>query len=466
MRLYSSIALAAVAAVLVTPVAAEAKTRKHHVAAPATDGGLTTAEQLRLAQEQISQLQAQLNAVAAKLDATAAASTTQVAAANTTATAAATKADKALAAADAVKVAQVKTEKSVKSMDWAAGTKVGGQIFFNTSAVVAHNSSGARVQNDGAFQIKRGYVSVDHTFNKTFAVNVTADVDSLTVNKTVNNGGVNAPALAPSKTEQGFYIKFAYLQAKDSNELIVQAGSEQMPWIPFVENLYGYRFVDKVFVDQNKYGNSADWGVNVHGDLVKGLISYSVSAVDGAGYKNPIRSKTMDWEGRVNLNYNGFVAAIGGYSGQEGNNIQSVPTTAFQTATRFDALVAYVKGPIRLGVEYMDATNWKVTTKVTPDKANGYSAFASYNLNPKWSIFGRYDAQDPSKTLAPAEKYAYYNIGINYEPVKTVDLALVYKHEDISHAPVGGYADGTTTLGPAGGSGKYDEFGIFTQVKY
>ena len=437
-------------------VSANAAAKKHPAAAPAASAA------------EVDDLKAKVDFLTERLDEQAAITrqaladlkAAQASAAQAQVTAATAQ---ATANADATKIdtipVAIKTAVAANAPkpSWADNTKFGTTVFADLSNT-SQSPTPNKVNGTGG-DIKRAYVALDHTFNSVYSANLTLD---LAPNGIVLNGGTFGTG-----TLQGSEaIKYAYLQAKDSNELIVQAGSEQMPWIPFVENLYGYRFVDKVFVDQNKYGNSADWGVNVHGDLVKGLISYSVSAVDGAGYKNPIRSKTMDWEGRVNLNYNGFVAAIGGYSGQEGNNIQSVPTTAFQTATRFDALVAYVKGPIRLGVEYMDATNWKVTTKVTPDKANGYSAFASYNLNPKWSIFGRYDAQDPSKTLAPAEKYAYYNIGINYEPVKTVDLALVYKHEDISHAPVGGYADGTTTLGPAGGSGKYDEFGIFTQVKY
>ena len=112
MRLHSSIALAAVAAVLATPVAAEAKAKHHHVAAKASEG-LTTTEELHLAQEQISQLQAQLNALASKLDQTANATQSQVAAAQSTAAVASTKADTALAKADAVKVEEVKTEKAV-----------------------------------------------------------------------------------------------------------------------------------------------------------------------------------------------------------------------------------------------------------------------------------------------------------------------------------------------------------------
>ena len=72
-----------------------------------------------------------------------------------------------------------------------------------------------------------------------------------------------------------------------------------------------------------------------------------------------------------------------------------------------------------------------MTTKTTPDESNGWSAFGSFNFTPQWAVFGRYDALNPSEKLAPTQRYDLYNLGISYEPVKTVDLALVYKHEDI-----------------------------------
>lgn len=437
-------------------VSANAATKKH-AAAPAA-----------ASQAEVDELTAKIQYLTDRLDEQAAISRdalAQLKAAQATADQAKATASTAVATAnaDALKIqtipAEIKTAAAANAPkpSWADGTKIGGTVFADLSNI-SQSPTPNKVNGTGA-DLKRVYVAIDHQFNSIYSANLTFDLAPNGI--TLNGGTFGSGTLQGSEA-----VKYAYIQAKYSNELIVQGGSAKMPWIPFVEDIYGYRFIDKVFVDQNKYGNSADWGLNAHGDLAKGLISYSVSVVDGAGYKNPVRSETMDVEGRVNVNYMGFTAAVGGYSGKLSSNIQTTPATAFQTATRTDALLAYVKGPIRLGVEYMDAQNWKVVTKLTPDKSQGYSAFGSYNIDSKWSIFGRYDAQDPSKTLAPAEKYVYYNIGINYEPVKTVDLALVYKHEDISHAPVGGYADGTTTLGPASGSGKYDEFGIFTQIKY
>ena len=464
MRLYSSIALAAVAAMLVTPVVAEAKTKHHHHAAAPAAEGLSTAEELRLAQEQISQLQAQLNAVAAKLDQTAAASQQQAAAAQSTAVAASSKADTALAKADAVKVEEVKTEKAVNLSSWAQGTKVGGQIFFNASAINAHNAAGARVENDGAFQVKRAYISVDHTFNKTFAVDVTADVDPVIANKSVSNGGPGAPALAANNTDEGFYIKYAYLQATINPALVVRLGSAPQPWIPFVDGIEGHRYIDKNLVDQFKVGNSADWGVHLSGTLLNNILSYDVAAVNGAGYKDPQASNHVDLEGRVSANYLGFTAGVGGYTGKLAAS-ELIPVNGTpQTASRFDALAAY-QGKFEgvgftVGGEYLFAKNFSNTLVASsiPDKTHGTAVFGSIQPIDKWSVFGRYNWIRSSVLLNPAKADHAFNVGLQYEPVKALDLSLVYKHDGAD----GGFSGGNV----ASGQVSRNEIGLFGNVKF
>ena len=357
-------------------------------------------------------------------------------------------------------VAAVKPKSS-----WTDGTKVSATVFTDVSNI-NQTPTPNKINGTGA-DIKRAYLIIDHQFSPIYSAELAID---FAPNGIILNGGTfGSGTLMGSEA-----IKYAYVQAKYADEFILQGGAEKTPWIPFVEDLYGYRYIDKVMIDQNKFGNSSDWGVNAHGDLGKGLFDYSVSVVDGAGYKNPTRSQQMDVEARANFNWNGFVLAGGGYWGKLGNDIQTAPPTAPpapQTATRYDVLLAYTNSQIRAGVEYFNATDWKVVPKLTPDQAQGWSVFGSYNVTPQWAVFGRYDGLDPSMKLARMERYNYYNIGVSYEPVKTVDIALVYKHEDIAHAPTGGYSDGTTVLAPTSNgvlrtSGGFNEVGIYTQFKF
>jgi len=420
--------------------------------------------------------------------------------ANAAAQAAEAKADQAQADEQAMRSqleAQIQTvpgeidtavNKAKPKPSWADNTKVGMTLYTNlsyvnqtpTSVGAASGTPAVKANGTGA-DFKRAYLSIDHTFSPIYSANLTID---FAPNGIVLNGGTFGTG-----TLQGSEaVKYAYIQGAYNPAFIVQVGAAKMPWIPFDEDIYGYRFIDKTIIDQNKFGNSADWGANVHGDLGHGLFDYSISVVDGAGYKNPIRSSSMDVEARANLNWHGFVVAVGGYSGDLSNNV-TIPTTMpatapvfLQTASRWDALFAYTDPKIRAGIEYFEANNWKVTTKVTPDKAEGWSFFASYVFMPQWSVFGRYDTIDPSQDLDPSERYTYADIGINYEPVKNLEFALVYKHEDIRNAISGGYSDGTAVLGaqskatfsPVTGfnahgsntSGNWDEFGLYSQIKF
>jgi len=44
---------------------------------------------------------------------------------------------------------------------------------------------------------------------------------------------------------------------------------------------------------------SADWGFHLKGKLADNRVQYAVSVINGNGYKNPSRSKSMDIEGRI-----------------------------------------------------------------------------------------------------------------------------------------------------------------------
>ena len=384
----------------------------------------------------------------------------------------------------------MKTEKAVSAVDWAAGTKIGGQIFFNASAITANGypatgSARQTLERDGAFQIKRAYITVDHTFNKTFAVDVTADAESVVDSKTVDNGGNNAPAVAGARTVQGFFIKYAYLQATINPALVIKLGSAAQPWIPFVDGIEGHRYIDKNLTDQFSYGNSADWGVHVSGSLLNKIISYDVAAVNGAGFRSPQNTNHIDLEGRVSASYAGFTAAVGGYTGKlAASNTSTIATAAtLRTASRLDALAAY-KGSIvgvdfTVGGEYLFAKNFSdkiVDGNSASDKARGEAIFGSISPIAKWSVFGRYNWVRSNALTHPQKADHAFFTGIQYEPVKNLDLALVYKHDGADgYFSSGNYSGftggnvastvntaGTTTGTPVSRS----EIGLYGNVKF
>lgn len=323
---------------------------------------------------------------------------------------------------------------------WADNTSVNGRMYFDLTHI-EHKNNGVKQSDSGTgFDIKRFYVGIDHKFNDTFSGNITTDV-------TYNSG-----------QQVDVYVKKAYLQAKVNDALTLRFGSADLPWIPFAEDVYGFRYIENTVADRTKYGTSADWGVHAMGKL--GMINYAVSAINGNGYKNPTRSKSVDLEGRVSTTFEGVTLGVGGYTGKLGKDVEGA--TTHHDATRWDAIVGYKYEGFRVGAEYFNTKNWNSVTSVNTDSANGTSLFASYAFTPQISAFGRYDWVKKSSTGNPSARDNYFNLGLQWEPTKIVDFALVYKRDEAEHGAF------STSNGTIGGSNKgtYDEFGVWGQYRW
>ena len=409
-------------------------------------------------QQQIDELREQVQFLKDRLDEQAAVSRTAnadlktaQADADSAKAAAAASAQTAQAAAAEIKTIPTVVKTQVAAIKpaptWADSTSVNGRMYYNLSSV-EQKSNGSRVPPSGVgFDVKRFYVGIDHKFDNTFSANVTTDFNyNSTIGQTV------------------VYIKKAYLQAKVSDALVIQAGANDMPWIPFMEGLYGNRYVEQTIDDRLKYGTSSDWGLHANGKFgPKGMFNYDVAVIDGAGYKVPLRSKTVDVEGRFNVNIDKFVLAVGGYTGKLGKDVQNLAAPgAVHTADRLNFAAAYVDPKFRLGGEWFEAHNWNNVTTVASDKSEGYSLFGTYYFLPKYAVFANYQWVQPSKTINSALKDDYFNVGVSWSPTKIVDLALVYKRDKAENGSI------STGNGTIGGTrdGSYDEFGIFTQLRW
>ncbi|MDE2460624.1 MAG: carbohydrate porin [Gammaproteobacteria bacterium] len=313
-------------------------------------------------------------------------------------------------------------------------TTVSGTMFTDWT-YLNQQQNGADTSASGyGIDVKRFYLGVDHSFDDIWSANLTTDFNYL-----------------KTDSETQLFIKKAFVQAKLSQAVTFRLGSADMPWIPFDESIYGYRFVENTLIDRLHFGNSADWGVHFLGS--NGWSNYAVSLVNGGGYKNPTRTKSMDWEGRwAFYPVSGLVIAIGGYTGDLGQNTATTP--ALNTANRQDALIAYKTEVVTLGTEYFHASNFTpaaITTNAT-DSASGYSLFGSVKIADNGTaLFARYDNADPSKDLDPSKKDKYYNAGISFPANRNITWAVAYKYEDL--------ADSKTDL-------KNREIGVWAQIKF
>lgn len=324
-------------------------------------------------------------------------------------------------------------------------TVVGGTAFIDFTNIDS-TSKGKSNANDGTgLDVKRFYLTVDHKFDDFWSANLTTDFQ---YQSTLSNTNL--------------YVKKAYLQAKWSNEFALRVGSDDQPWIGFVDGLSGLRYIENSLVDKLGYGNSADWGLHALGTGGDGFWGYNVAVVNGGGFRNPTRSSSVDIEARVNLQpIKGLTVAVGGYNGHFGQDLANLDVTKdVRTFNRFDAAVAYNTADLRLGAEYFTAHNNKsnltyTVTTFSPhaDKANGYSLWGWYSFAPSWAVFGRYDNVTPSKTLDNSRENEYAYGGVEWVPRKGIKLAGVYKHNTDRN-------DLRTV------DNKQDEIGVWAEVKF
>jgi hypothetical protein len=472
----------AAAAADAKPVHHKKKAGYGEAAPAATYGGSTASE--------VSELRSEIQALRATVEAQAqsqAAMQAQVAQAQAQSAQAAADAESAQAQLDTVPAQILSTvgELPKPKPSWAEKTQISGRMYFDMSSIRQKNNGVAVAPSGTAFDFKRFYIGIDHQFNDIYSANLTMDAEYRTA---LAASGTTTVTINPTGGNTEFFVKKAYLQAKYFPWLTLRAGAADLPWIPFVEDLYGYRYVEQTLIDRTKFGTSSDWGVHALGSFdpigdpkTGPVVSYALAVVDGGGYRKISgagggpRTDSLDVEGRVSAKWYDFTLGIGGYKGRLYNdagpalNAQIAPVV-FRDASRFNAILAYANGPYRAGVEYFSATNWTATTnKTSGDKADGYSAFGSWAFAPEWAVFGKYEYVKPSKTLAPTKKDGYFNIGLQYEPVKIVDLSLVYKRDKVEN---GTLSTGNGTIGNSiavvGGplNGTYDEVGIFGQFRW
>jgi hypothetical protein len=322
-------------------------------------------------------------------------------------------------------------------------TTIGGRIYADASWKDNKDEGTGLKSGDSGVgsDVKRFYFNVSSAFDPTWSVGFKTDI-----------GDAGAK-------RYDVFVKNAFLQAKLDDAAIFRIGAADAPWIPFVEGVYGQRYIENTLTDALSFGTSADWGVHFLGTAADKMLSYQFSVVNGKGYSSPSRSKSVDFEGRVSLvPTTGLTLALGGYSGKRG--LETDTAGAKHTATRFDALANYVVGPVKIGGEYFTADNWSQVTSTTEDKADGYSGWVQFMVDREWTLFGRYDSANPSKDLKPTLKYDYYNLGVQWHVMKPVMAALVYKYAEVKNGTFG-TSNGTIGSNVAGQKGKYNEIGLW-----
>ncbi len=365
----------------------------------------------------------------------------------------------------------------------AGDTTIGGVIYADFTSINTQNKGKDVDPNGLGTDVTRAYFVVTHQFDDIWSANLTTDFNFASFKTssqtcTITGGAVGETCAVSSTSvttpENQIFVKKAYVQGKFDDLAVFRIGSADMPWIPYAEGVYGYRFVEKTIIDREGFGNSADWGLHLGG--ANSMWNYQISAINGGGYKNPTRTKTIDWEGRVGVTpIDGLTVAAGFYTGDLGQDseaneakfaaVPATPTTPAvaatpkNTASRTNFLADWKGAGLNVGVEYFTAKNFSSSLIFASktDSEDGYSVYGSYDFpDTAFGIYARYDSVKPKKDTESSLKDTYYNGGFAWHANKNITWAFGFKSDELKD----------DSVSPAPVDTKVQEVGVWLQAKY
>ncbi len=259
-------------------------------------------------------------------------------------------------------------------------------------------------QIHNAFEIQRAYLGYAFKLSKEFSGKVTLDVGN-----PKDNGKFMMTA----------FLKNAYFQYK-KNGLKVKFGLIGLNQFKMQEVLWGGRYLYKSFMDEYKFGASADLGTFVS-YKINDIISVDASVVNGDGYKSLELDSIFKYSGGLTITpFKGLnIRGYADYMGKE---------DAQQT---YAGYIGYSIKNFKIGTEY----NYQLNNKLKEDNNwGGYSFYTSYKFK-KIRLFGRYDQL---KSTIPESQTVPWNYkkdgqcilaGLEFVPLKGLKITPNY-HEN------------------------------------
>lgn len=185
------------------------------------------------------------------------------------------------------------------------------------------------------------------------------------------------------------------------------------------EKFWGYRYLYKSYMDEYRFGPSADLGAGA-GYRFNDRIESDLVISNGEGYSSPQRDETykigwgLTYRPAGALTFRSYYAIFTG-------------TTPQMT---FSGFAGYRNGNFRMAGEY----NYQSNYQSNKDRDRyGYSVYSTYAFSDRWEIFLRYD--QVFSNILPGNEIPW-NLandgsaligGLQYTPVRNIHITLDYQ---------------------------------------
>ncbi len=213
------------------------------------------------------------------------------------------------------------------------------------------------------------------------------------------------------------YLKNAFVQYQDE-KLVAMIGMIGLHQFKIQESQWGGRYLYKSFMDEHRFGPSADLGAFVAYQF-HDMLSADFTIANGEGYKSVESDTTLKYSLGATLKpINGLVFRTSyDYMGQE----------AVQQTLAF--YLGYSSAKVDVGAEY----NYQLNHKMVQDQhLQGLSFYASYQSGIA-RFFGRYDNLSSPELNGDADPWNYGNdgqlfiAGLEFHPVKGLIITPNYQ---------------------------------------
>ena len=278
-------------------------------------------------------------------------------------------------------------------------------IFWNYNADLSSDAS-----KKNSFEVKRVYLGYKFKIDDKISAKVTFDIGK-------NSSGSNYTA----------FLKTAQIDWSLKDNFKLSFGMIGNKQFKYQESIWGYRYLYKTFQDENKFGSSADLGVN--GEIkVSENLKMNLFMLNGEGYKN-----AQDDDGYMKFGGNLIYEITNGlslklyYDSEPGNDEFNVTNVGY--------FIGYDKNKTRVGLEYNKINNAKSYNSPSLDNnLSGFSGYISQNFSENSSVFFRYDSLESNIVSGSSEPWnsgedgKLMIFGYEYVVTKGFKLNLNYRN--------------------------------------
>jgi len=257
-----------------------------------------------------------------------------------------------------------------------------------------------------SFEVKRAYFGYQRNLNDHFSGEVKLDI-----------GSVNEDS-EYSLIRRFTYFKNAYLSYKRGN-ITTWFGLFDMLQFKVQEQFWGYRYLHKSYMDEYKFGSSADLGTGIRYSPFK-ILSADLIISNGEGYEN------LQFDDVYRIGTGITIKPFGGMTLRTYYTIHTreIPQMSFA------GFMGYRLSRWRLGGEYIFQKNYKFNRD---HNRYGYSVYSTYSFAERWELFARYDQL--YSNILPENENPWNLVkdgsaiiaGVQYTPIESVHASLNYQ---------------------------------------